>query len=375
MGGHARKESRARSPLWYDELFLAASFVAVVGAFLASSVYYHQRTGRLAARSRAAGESLLPAASEVAPLRQELREIESAHGRVALLAYALDVVGVVVGGALTFRAIRAMRKHRRDIEIRIDELQTFAARVAHDVRSPLMPALLALQRVESKTPPEDPSYALVQRGAHSLRAIASIVDGLLRFATAGASAETDSSTSLREGIDDVLAEYMDEAIEKKIDLSCECRDAGRVACSAGVLVSIVGNLVANAIKFMGEAGPERRVVVRTKISRKHAHIEVADTGPGLPYGTEKRVFEPYVRVATGVKGIGLGLATVRRLVEAHGGSVGVARREPQGCVFWVHLPLAAVELAESVATPFAQAAVVSPASDAAPPTPRTPRPT
>ena len=280
-----------------------------------------------------------------------------------------------MGGALTFRAIRAMRKHRRDIEIRIDELQTFAARVAHDVRSPLMPALLALQRVESKTPPEDPSYALVQRGAHSLRAIASIVDGLLRFATAGASAETDSSTSLREGIDDVLAEYMDEAIEKKINLSCECRDAGRVACSAGVLVSIVGNLVANAIKFMGEAGPERRVVVRTKISRKHAHIEVADTGPGLPYGTEKRVFEPYVRVATGVKGIGLGLATVRRLVEAHGGSVGVARREPQGCVFWVHLPLAAVELAESVATPFAQAAVVSPASDAAPPTPRTPRPT
>lgn len=334
----AHKTSKARSALWYDELFLAASFVAVVGGFLASSVYYHWRTEHLAARSREASENLVPYASELTQLRNELRAIESDHGRVGVLAYALDGMGVVVGGALTLRAIRAMRRHRRDTELRIDELQMFAARVAHDVRSPLMPALLALQRVATKTPQEDPTYALVQRGEHSLRAIASIVEGLLRFATAGAAPDPDASSSLREAIDDVLAEFLDEAIERKIELVCECDADCTVKCAAGVLVSIIGNLVANAIKFMGDIPAERRVVVKTSTRRRHVLIEVKDTGPGLPPGAEKRVFEPYVRMGTSNKGIGLGLATVKRLVDAHGGAVGVGRREPSGCVFWVELP-------------------------------------
>jgi signal transduction histidine kinase len=339
MARAAYKTSNARSALWYDELFLAASFVALVGGFLASSVYYHRRTDRLAARSRAASESVAPHVSEeLGQLRRELRAIESDHGRVGLLAYALDGMCVVVGGGLTLRALRAMRRHRRDAEARIDELQMFAARVAHDVRSPLMPALLALQRVASKTPQEDPVYAPVKRGEHSLQAIARIVEGLLRFATAGAAPDPNVSSSLRDAIDDVLAEYLDEAMDRKIELSCDCREDCTVKCAPGVLVSILGNLVANAIKYMGDRASERRVVVRASVSGRRVLIEVDDTGPGLAPGAEARIFEPYVRMNAEKGGIGLGLATVKRLAEAHGGAVGVERKVPAGSVFWVALP-------------------------------------
>jgi signal transduction histidine kinase len=231
-----------------------------------------------------------------------------------------------------------MRKHRRDTEARIDELQMFAARVAHDVRSPLMPALLALQRVATKTSQDDPTYALVQRGEHSLRAIASIVEGLLRFATAGAAPEPEAASSLRDAIDDVLAEFLDEAIERKVELVSEYQHDCRVGCARGVLVSIVGNLVANAIKYMGDTPADRRVVVRATAGRRRVLIEVSDSGPGLQPGTERRIFEPYVRLGTGKKGIGLGLATVKRLVDAHGGCVGAGGRAPRGSVFWVELP-------------------------------------
>jgi signal transduction histidine kinase len=146
---------------------------------------------------------------------------------------------------------------------------------------------------------------------------------------------------LREAIDDVLAEFLDEAIDRKVELSCQCSEDCTVKCSTGVLVSIVGNLVANAIKFMSDTSIDRRVVVRTTTGRKRVLVEVSDTGPGLAPGTEKQIFEPYVRLGTAQKGVGLGLATVKRLVEGHGGSVGVVRREPTGCVFWVELPMVA----------------------------------
>jgi signal transduction histidine kinase len=68
-------------------------------------------------------------------------------------------------------------------------------------------------------------------------------------------------------------------------------------------------------------------------------FEVADTGPGLPPAFEKHAFEPYMRATTRVPGLGLGLATVKRLVCAYGGHVGVARGEGGvGALFWFELP-------------------------------------
>jgi signal transduction histidine kinase len=97
--------------------------------------------------------------------------------------------------------------------------------------------------------------------------------------------------------------------------------------------------VRNAIKYMGDA-PVRRVTVRSFARRRAVRIEVADTGPGLPPEAASRVFEPYVRAtATSGGGFGLGLATVRRLVEAHRGRVGVDSG-PTGATFWVELPSA-----------------------------------
>jgi len=101
------------------------------------------------------------------------------------------------------------------------------------------------------------------------------------------------------------------------------------------------NLIRNAIKYIGE-GPCKQIVVRAGLLSGAVHLVVQDSGPGLPSGTERRVFEPYVRVAgTHQPGIGLGLATVKRIVEAHAGRVGVQSNPGKGAAFWVDLPLAA----------------------------------
>jgi signal transduction histidine kinase len=82
------------------------------------------------------------------------------------------------------------------------------------------------------------------------------------------------------------------------------------------------------------------VTIRAGVRGLGARVEVEDNGPGLPAEIEKHLFEPYVRgPETGTPGLGLGLSTVRRFVEGHGGEVGVRSVPDRGCVFWFELPL------------------------------------
>ena len=71
-------------------------------------------------------------------------------------------------------------------------------------------------------------------------------------------------------------------------------------------------------------------------------IEVADEGPGIPAAEVERVFERFHRLdssrASGTGGTGLGLSIARWIVDAHGGTIRVREREPQGCRVVVELP-------------------------------------
>src|SRR5262249_41882777 len=134
------------------------------------------------------------------------------------------------------------------------------------------------------------------------------------------------------------------ASEALIDFIVEPPPACSVAASPGVLTSMLANLVRNAIKYMGEARV-RRIEVSVGDRGDLIHFAVADTGPGLPPELREHVFEPYVRGRNSRQpGIGLGLATVRKMAEAHGGRVGVESRLGRGTTFWFELPRATREV-------------------------------
>jgi signal transduction histidine kinase len=114
-----------------------------------------------------------------------------------------------------------------------------------------------------------------------------------------------------------------------------------VACSPGVLLSLLGNLLRNGLKYLGNA-ETREVMLRVRLRRGRVLFEVEDTGPGIPASLGMRIFEPYIRGPnTGAPGIGLGLATVKRLVESHGGTLGVRAAARGGALFWFELDEAA----------------------------------
>ena len=101
------------------------------------------------------------------------------------------------------------------------------------------------------------------------------------------------------------------------------------------------NLLRNGVEAMREAGVPTAsitITVRTMEGRDMAHITVQDSGPGVDADTIKRVFEPFF--TTKPKGIGLGLAISRALVEAHGGQLWADPDSKTGAVFHFTLPFA-----------------------------------
>jgi len=104
------------------------------------------------------------------------------------------------------------------------------------------------------------------------------------------------------------------------------------------LSQVVGNLLANAIKYSPDGGD---VEVRAESLRGDVRIVVRDRGLGIPREDQAHIFTKFFRgraAASGIPGTGLGLAVAQQIVEAHGGLIGFASEEGRGTTFWIELP-------------------------------------
>ncbi len=253
------------------------------------------------------------------------------------LAAAFALVLGMLAIASQRSAARALEERNRLEASRAAELEEFACRVAHDIGGALASTTLALSLATEQAPD---ARRVLERGARGVHRAQSIVHALLRFARAGAQRDPTAHTEVARLLSDLKEALSSDAEEAHVTLTVAPVDPGvEVPCEPGLLATALDNLVRNAVKYMGSAS-ERRVDVRALPNGGRLRFEVQDTGPGVPAELQRRIFQPYVRgTNTGEPGIGLGLATVRRIVEAYGGSVGV-ESHGRGSLFWFELPRA-----------------------------------
>ena len=106
------------------------------------------------------------------------------------------------------------------------------------------------------------------------------------------------------------------------------------------ITNVLVNLLSNAIKYSKELP---RIEISTKILDEKILVNVKDNGIGIPLKYQKFIFQNYYRVPTGdvhnSKGFGIGLAYVKKVVEAHNGSVIVESKIDKGSIFTIQLPL------------------------------------
>lgn len=219
-----------------------------------------------------------------------------------------------------------------------EALGAFAGQVSHDLKNPLAAVIMSLGLALEDLAPDHPVRELIERAGRSAERMSTMIGDLLDFAAG----EVDPA---RESVDlaTLVGEVVDDLGPALAGAELVVGDLPTVVADPGSLRVVVQNLLANAAKFARPALPAR-IEVSGYLTDRFWRLEVADNGRGVPPEERTRVFEPLVRLDRRVPGTGIGMATCRRIVAAHGGTMGIADGLPvtegeQGITVWLEIPI------------------------------------
>ncbi len=241
--------------------------------------------------------------------------------------------------------LRAFREvwELRERELALLKSQEESARLLrlllHEIKNPLMSVLGALElALETGDLPEE-AKELLSIAERSARRIQELLQKAQEYLRLGQGVRLKGErVDLKALLLQVSEEVRPLARRKGIRLRLVLpkREAW-VYGDKEWLYQAVLNVLNNAVKYTPEGG---RVAVRLLLGRDRYGIAVSDTGPGIPEAEQERVFEPFYRASTRgeVEGTGLGLALVKRVLEAHGGEVRLRSRLGRGSTFFLLLP-------------------------------------
>jgi signal transduction histidine kinase len=233
----------------------------------------------------------------------------------------------------------ALQRTTRELERSNEELEHFASTVAHDVRSPLHAVGLAahlLSRHEAVRSAPDCEEWVAMIGAELAR-MDQLVKRLLAYGRVGSGgiepADCDCQALLSRVLSGLAAELADSGGRVTSD------PLPSIRADPPLVAELFQNLVENAIKYRSDAPPH------VHVSAAHApggwRFSFRDNGIGVKSDDVARIFEPFRRghgESATRPGVGLGLATCRRVAERHGGWIRVEPSAGRGATFVVFFP-------------------------------------
>ncbi|MFH1371760.1 MAG: ATP-binding protein [Planctomycetota bacterium] len=164
-----------------------------------------------------------------------------------------------------------------------------------------------------------------------------ILDGFLRYADQTQPRLTTLDINSLMG--DMVDFFLPQAIAHSITLRQSfCKKPLLCPVDADMFKQAVLNLFINAQQAIGVGG---ELMVRTMSEGNCAQIQISDTGKGIPADRLANIFQPYQ--STRPDGSGLGLATIKKIIEAHRGTISVVSEQGKGTAFTISLPLASPE--------------------------------
>ena len=141
--------------------------------------------------------------------------------------------------------------------------------------------------------------------------------------------------SIEEIIGVVLNRFSEKLKDHPLSINLSV-DLPLIPFDALLIEQVLMNLLDNAIKYTPKETP---LDLSAMLKGGSLLVELADRGPGIPHGEEKRIFEKFVRGSTARGGIGLGLTICQTIITAHGGNIWAENRPGGGTVFRFTLPI------------------------------------
>jgi signal transduction histidine kinase len=289
---------------------------------------------RLQSTSAAVGDTLHQITTlSVEAARTDAELIHARVRRLALGYAALAAVGTAGALLLLSQTLSLLRRYVRATEQRVSELDAFAGQVSHDLRSPLQTIMLAAESIQ-QTAQDGSIRGLAAVATGGVDRLDGMIRDLLEFARSGAAAPETARADVDAVLQEVRDKYRSAAERAGVALTVAGAPEVHARVAPVALEAIAANLVQNAIKYRRPAEGARVDVLATADAERVV-LAVKDNGVGIAPALLPRIFEPFVRGARRPDSYGLGLATVRRLVDAHQGEIAVASQEGSGSTFTV----------------------------------------
>lgn len=259
--------------------------------------------------------------------------------------------GVLVSGAI--RDITEQKRthefimHAKEEAERATKFKDqFLSTMSHELRTPLNAVLgfsdlLADERYGPLNDRQQRYVAHIHSGGkHLLKLISDILD--LSKIEAGRMELSREDVTVASAFSEVISALYPLAEKKSQALLQQVEPNLHVHADAMRFKQVLMNLAGNAIKFTPEGG---RIELAARQVDDQITVEVRDNGPGIPVEQQQRIFEAFFRLTetgSATEGTGLGLAITSRLVELHGGKLGIESQPGAGTCFYFSLPLVAI---------------------------------
>ena len=259
------------------------------------------------------------------------------------LALEITFIGLM-GLAIVAASIFGLRYTMRQLEL-VHLKSSFVSNVTHELKTPIALIRLAVETLQMRrvSTPEENEKFLRTIGRETAR-LSQLVDNILDFARLEAgqrifgAERVDLGHVVRDAVESLGPRLEHQGFKVEVDVP---EGLPPVRGDTTALTHCVLNLLDNAIKY---SRTRREVRVSAAARDGAVTASVADRGIGIAPADQKRIFEKFVRVETGlvhdVKGAGLGLSLVDQIMRAHGGHVEVVSNTGEGSTFTLVLPQA-----------------------------------
>jgi two-component system, OmpR family, sensor kinase len=215
--------------------------------------------------------------------------------------------------------VGAINRLLRRVEQSMEAQRRFVADAAHELRSPLAALSLQAERL-SDTEMSAIAHERLNTLRHGIKRGITLLDQMLALARAqGSTITPDTTVSVQQVYRRVLEDLMPLAEAKGIDIGVVSETDAQVIANEVDVITLVKNLVDNAIRYTPAGG---RVDLSVSDTNGAITLVVEDNGPGIPEADRERVFDPFYRVLGSDEiGSGLGLSIVRTISARLGASV------------------------------------------------------
>jgi signal transduction histidine kinase len=231
---------------------------------------------------------------------------------------------------------RIYRIRQKELALALQQ-QNFLLSITHELKSPLASIQLVLETIQKRQLTTEQLQKLSTSGLKENDRLHRLVQDLLLAARVEGGYEyVFEELNLNELLSETII-WARPKFAGEIDFKAE-ENLFLSKADKNTLSTAFSNLIENAIKYSGEDG---KIAISAYRKKHQILVEIADTGPGIQKAEREKIFEKFYRIGNEhtrkTKGTGLGLYIVKKVIEAHGGTISLKDNQPKGTVFTVIL--------------------------------------